>query len=524
LSEQTALTASGDAGLNTQIREYLDLARRRKLWIILLTLGISVCICVIALRLPSFYRAETVILVDPQKVPDSVVPTSVSGTVADRLSTIRQEVMSPTQLGLLTKEMNLYPELREKVSDQELVSRMQKSTSIEVVDSGGQRLSAFRIAFTDTDRNQVARVANRLASLFIERNLKARQQHFNGTSQFLEAELQETKHQLEEKEHLLQDVKSRYIMDLPESKQYHLEAMNTLRDQLRNSQDQVNRDRQTKVYMQSVAGMSTQTQTIDLDQQMIATKSPYQTQMQKLEKQLKDMQVRYGPNYPDIRKLRDQIIQLKAKAESEQTETVTPDPQLSTPAHKAHNPVVEAEVNKLDQDIEDQSKIQAELDKQIQYHAGKLQQVPVFEQQIAGLMRDYDTIRNHYNQLQAKKLDAVMAGELETHQAGERFEVLDPAVPPDRPAGPKRGIMMIGGLFFGLLCGIGVAFLIEVTDESVRHEREAAQIFGKPVLAAIPKITSDEEYASALWRIASLTTGTAVAAVAFGLVISRFVL
>ncbi len=521
MSEQQTFTASGDAGINAQIREYLDLGRRRKLWIILLTLGISVCVAVVALRLPSIYRAETVILVDPQKVPDTVVPTSVSGTIVDRLSTIRQEVMSPTHLGLLTKEMNLYPELRDKLSDQELVSRMQKSTSIEVVDSGGQRLSAFRIAFTDTDRNQAARVANRLASLFIERNLKARQQRFNGTSQFLEAELQETKHQLEEKEHLLQDVKSRYIMDLPESKQYHLEAMNTLRDQLRNSQDQVSRDRQSKVYMQSVAGMSTQT--IDLDQQSSVTNSPYQARVQKLEMQLKDMLVRYGPNYPDVRKLRNEITQLKAKAESDKTGTDVPDPQASAPAHQTHNPVVEAEVNKLDQDVEDQTKVQAELEKQIQYHVGKLQQVPLFEQQIAGLMRDYDTIRNHYNQLQAKKLDAVMAGELETHQAGERFEVLDPAVPPDRPAGPKRGIMMIGGLFFGLMCGIGVAFLVEISDESVRHEREAAQIFGKPVLAGIPKITSDEEHASALWRIASLTTGTAVAAVAFGLVISRFV-
>jgi len=521
LSEQTVFTASGDTGVNTQIREYLDLARRRKLWIILLTLGISICITVVALRLPSIFRAETVILVDPQKVPDSVVPTSVSGTVADRLSTIRQEVMSPTQLGLLTKEMNLYPELRNKVTEQELVSRMQKSTNIEVVDSGGQRLSAFRIAFTDTDRNQVARVANRLASLFIERNLKARQLHFNGTSQFLETELQETKRQLEEKEHLLQDVKSRYIMDLPESKQYHLEAMNTLRDQLRNSQDQVNRDRQSKVYIQSMAGMSTQT--IDLDQQASASKSPYQAQLQKLEMQLKDMQVRYGPNYPDVRKLRNEINQLKAKAESEKTGTDAPDPQLSAPTHQAHNPVVEAEVNKLDQDIEDQTKIQAELEKQIQYHVGKLQQVPVFEQQIAGLMRDYDSLRNHYNQLQAKKLDAVMAGELETHQAGERFEVLDPAVPPDGPAGPKRAMMIIGGLFFGLLCGVGVACLVEVSDESVRHEREAAQIFGKPVLAGIPKITTDKEHTLALWRVASLTAGTAVAAVAFGLVISRFV-
>ena len=521
MNEQPAFTASGDAGINVQIREYLDLARRRKLWIILLTLGISVCIAVVAIRLPSIYRAETVILVDPQKVPDSVVPTSVSGTVADRLSTIRQEVMSPTQLGLLTKEMGLYPELRDKASEQGLVSRMQRSTTIEVVDSGGQRLSAFRIAFTDTDQNQVARVANRLASLFIERNLKARQQHFNGTSQFLETELQETKRQLEEKEHLLQDVKSRYIMDLPESKQYHLEAMNTLRDQLRNSQDQVNRDRQSKVYIQSMAGMSAQT--IDLDQQASASKSPYQAQLQKLELQLKDMQVRYGPNYPDVRKLRNEINQLKAKAESEKSGTDAPDPQLSAPTLQAHNPVVEAEVNKLDQDIEDQTKIQTELAKQIQYHVGKLQQVPVFEQQIAGLMRDYDTLRNHYNQLQAKKLDAVMAGELETHQAGERFEVLDPAIPPDGPAGPRRGIMIIGGLFFGLLCGVGVAFLVEVSDESVRHEREAAQIFGKPVLAGIPMITSDKEHAWALWRIASLTAGTAVAAVAFGLVISRFV-
>ena len=521
MNEQPAFTAPGEAGINTQIREYLDLARRRKLWIILLTLGIFVCIAVVAMRLPSVYRAETVILVDPQKVPDSVVPTSVSGTVADRLSTIRQEVMSPTQLGLLTKEMNLYPAIRGKASEQELVARMQKSTTIEVVDSGGQRLSAFRIAFTDTNRDQVAPVANRLASLFIERNLQARQKHFNGTSQFLETELQETKRQLEEKEHLLQDVKARYIMDLPESKQYHLEAMNTLRDQLRNSQDQVNRDRQSKVYIQSMAGMSTQT--IDLDQQSSASKSPSQMRLQKLENQLKDMQIRYGPNYPDVRKLRNDINQLKAKAESEKAENDIPDTQPNVPTHQVHNPVVEAEVNKLDQDIDDQTKAQAELEKQIQYHVGKLQQVPVFEQQIAGLMRDYDSLRNHYNQLQAKKLDAVMAGELETHQAGERFEILDAAVPPDGPEGPRRGMMIIGGLFFGLMCGVGVAFLVEVSDESVRHEREAAQIFGKPVLAGIPMITSDKEHAWALWRIASLTAGTTVAAVAFGLVISRFV-
>jgi polysaccharide biosynthesis transport protein len=521
LNEQPVLSTSTDTAVSTQVREYLDVARRRKYWIILLTLGISICVTVVAMKLPSMYRAETVILVDPQKVPDSIVQATVSGSITDRLSTIRQEVMSPTQLGLLTKELGLYPELRGKVSEQEIVARMQKATTIEVVDAGGQRLSAFRIAFTDVDRNQVARVANRLASLFIERNLRARQQQFNGTSQFLETELQDTKGQLEDKERLLQAVKSRYIMDLPESKQYHLEAMNTLRDQLRNSQNQVDRDKQTKVYLQSMAGMNAPT--IDLDQERVANKSPFQAQIQKLENQLKDLQIRYGPSYPDVRRLRNDINQLKAKAEGEKPTADTPDPQLTVSKRQLHNPVVEAEINKLDQEIEDQTKVQDELQKQIQYHVGKLQQVPVFEQQIAGLMRDYDALLHHYNQLQEKKLSAQMAGELETHQAGERFEVLDPAIPPAGPGGPRRGLMILGGTLFGFLCGIGVAFLVEMTDESVRHEREAAQIFGKPVLAAVPIITNTKEKLISRWRIAGLTTGTAFAAVVFGVLISKFI-
>jgi energy-converting hydrogenase Eha subunit A len=86
-----------------------------------------------------------------------------------------------------------------------------------------------------------------------------------------------------------------------------------------------------------------------------------------------------------------------------------------------------------------------------------------------------------------------------------------------------RSVMMICGSFLGLLCGIGVAVVVEMSDESVRHAGEAAQIFGKPVLAGIPKITSDQERIRARWRMASMTAGTAIAAIAFGLVISRFV-
>src|SRR5437879_12803380 len=111
---------------------------------------------------PNLYRAETTILVKPQRVNQGSVPSSVTGSVADRLSTIRQEIISPTQLGQLVAELNMYPKLQGKVSTQALVHRMQNSTTIDVQEGGGQRLSTFRIAFTDLDPVQAAREANRI--------------------------------------------------------------------------------------------------------------------------------------------------------------------------------------------------------------------------------------------------------------------------------------------------------------------------------------------------------------------------
>ena len=57
-----------------QVGKYLDILRRRKWWIILTTTAVFVATFVVAMRLPNIYYSETVILVDPQKVPDSYVP------------------------------------------------------------------------------------------------------------------------------------------------------------------------------------------------------------------------------------------------------------------------------------------------------------------------------------------------------------------------------------------------------------------------------------------------------------------
>ena len=157
----------------------------------------------------------------------------------------------------------------------------------------------------------------------------------------------------------------------------------------------------------------------------------------------------------------------------EETLEAIQEPEGDSSQKPIRNPVVEAEVNKIEQEIETQTKTQTDLKSQIQYHASQLRQAPIFEQQISGLMRDYDALQTHYNQLQEKKLSAEMASELETKEAGERFVVLDAAIPPVRPYAPNRAFIIGVGFVLGILSGIGVAVLVEMSDESVRHEREA---------------------------------------------------
>jgi succinoglycan biosynthesis transport protein ExoP len=519
LSENKTLASQAvDLFDGVQFRQYLEFAQRRKWWIILAATAIFAACMVVVLRLPNTYRSETVIMVDPQKVPDSYVPSTVNATVIDRLSIIRHLVLSPSRLQRVIELLNLYPELRKRGDDQRAIEVMQKAIAIEVGDAGSQRLSAFRIAFTGKTGQEAADVANQLAAMVIVENLKSRQQQFSGTAQFLETQLQDTKRQLEEKEGELERIKAQNIMDLPESKQYHLEALTSLRNQLRASQDRMNRAQQEKVYLQSLLFATNPAVDLDADATGMGG-SPLESQIQKLESRLSELRSRYAPNHPDVRKVQAQVDELKRRMASEATNGPTAEPAKPT-QRGSRNPVIESQLAKLDQEIQEQTMLQGPLQEQINFNASKLERVPIFEQRIAGLMRDYDILRANYNRMLDKKISAGMANELETRQQGERFVVLDRAPVPERPTGPNRPLIGLGALLGALIGGIALGMLVEMTDESVRSEREAASILGKPIVGTIPRILTEAQRRRERLRLVGALAGTVACSVAAGFLIS----
>src|SRR5271167_1860422 len=326
-----ATAAAAEAFGEMSVQDYIALAKRRKFWIIFPALAVMTAMAVLALRLPNIFRSQAVILIEPQKVPASFVQSTAGSVWGERLSTIYQEVTSPTRLNRLIDSMGLYPDLRKQEGEQEAVSAMQKAISVEQVSVMGSQAAAFRIAYKGMDPAKTAQVANQIAAIFIEENLKVREEQSYGTADFLEAELQKTAQQIQEKANELAELRSQYGQDLPDAG-LHAQEAEALRQQLHTAEQQITQDQQQKVDLQSLEKSTVPTVDVDL----YAGISANESEPEALQAKLNALRSRYGPNHPDVRKLQAQLDQAKAKqAEAPAPKTVTP------AARKRNNPVIE---------------------------------------------------------------------------------------------------------------------------------------------------------------------------------------
>ena len=115
--------------------------------------------------------------------------------------------MSRTRLEQVIKEFNLYEEEAKSLRLEQVVNVMQKNIQVQIK---GKEGGYFTISYIGQDPKTVTLVTNKLASLFIEENLKLREQQAQGTSEFLGIELNATKAKLEEQERLLSNFKRKY--------------------------------------------------------------------------------------------------------------------------------------------------------------------------------------------------------------------------------------------------------------------------------------------------------------------------
>ena len=323
--------------------------------------------------------------------------------------------------------------------------------------------------------------------MFIQENDRVQQQHAEQTTQFLSAQLVQAKADLDAQDAKLAAFKGRYIGSLPDDEQTNLNLLTGLTSQLDATNQALARAQQDKSFAQSML-----TQQIAAWQATQSGRDPdtLEQQLASMRTQLASLEARYTDDYPDVIKAKGDVAKLEKKiAETGDAKPVPDSPKSPKSAvEPAQITQWRAQVHTADQMIAEKTREQEQIKSQIGLYQSRVQGSPVVEEQYKELTRGYQTALDSYNDLLKKRSESAMSGELSKEQQGEQFMVLDPANLPDAPSFPNRPLFALGGLIGGLAVGLGLTFLREMQDTSLRTEREVEIGLRLPVLAMVPAI------------------------------------
>jgi polysaccharide chain length determinant protein (PEP-CTERM system associated) len=346
----------------------------------------------------------------------------------------------------------------------------------------------------------VAAVTQRLASLFIDENLKDREVMAEGSYEFIDSQLEDARTRLLAHEKKLEEYSRRFDGQLPSQLQWNLQMISGLQTQIRQVNESIARDRERRLLLERSIADAT---AVDAAPSSAAGAGDVSagTAAQQLEaarQSLLQMELRLKPEHPDVVMMRRTIQRLAEQAEAEQLgAALSPadNPALTAQERAKQNRLkqLRAELADLDRHLQEEEQEEQQLrDSMVSYQA-RVEATPSRSTELVELTRDYDTLQQSYKNLLFKKEDSKIAANLEKRQIGEQFKILDPARVPEKPYSPDRSRIGLLGIAFGLCFGVGLAALFEYQDSSLKSDDDVLTALSLPVLALVPLMTTKTE-------------------------------
>ncbi|MCK4256471.1 GumC family protein, partial [candidate division WOR-3 bacterium] len=124
----------------------------------------------------------------------------------------------------------------------------------------------------------------------------------------------------------------------------------------------------------------------------------------------------------------------------------------------------------------------------------RLQRLPAHELQLIELEREREINANTYKLLMERyeEVKIVEAGKI------SNVRIIDRARPPGSPVSPKKRLNLILSIIIGLLVGVGGAFVLEYTDNSIKTPKDIERYAGLPIIGSIPMLKRKDNNKSIL--------------------------
>ena len=497
------------------------LVRRRKLILTPLLLA-PLAGFLVSYAFPPKYASQSLVLVEVQSVPEGYVKPVVTEDLNQRIATMQQQVLSRNRLQSLVERLGLARNgrsLDDVIGDirsnldvepvQPGISNSSSSTSIFGSSSGSPKkkpgqnsgnsgdIVGFNVNFTSGNARQSQQICNELTSMFLEENLKVREQVAQSTTDFLSRQVDQAKLDLDGQDARLATFKKQYIGQLPGDEDANLKILMGLNSQLDSNTQTLNRAQQDKTYSEALLAQDVAawkaSQSADNPQNI-------EQQLTKLQTTLIDLQARYTDDYPDVAKTKRDIAQLQKKLK-EINSTPVPSGDGAEKASANEPPEIRqlrVQIHQYTDVIAQATREQKRLQDAINLYQGRVALSPSVEEQFKALTRDYETAQKSYSDLLAKKGESEIQADMERHQQGEQMRLLNAASLPDSPSFPVRWMFAAGGLGAGFMVGMGLVLVLEFQDKSIRDEKDVLAALELPMLVAVPWVGAGKQGSGSL--------------------------
>jgi polysaccharide biosynthesis transport protein len=519
--------------------------RRRSTFFIVAPAAAALTI-LLAVLLPATYQSAATILIEQQEIPQDLVRSVITSFADQRVQIITQRVMTTQNLLQLIDRYQLYPDIRDKEPREVLLKKMRDDIgmhmiSADVIDPRSGRPTQATIAFSVSYQNRspdlALKVANELTTLYLNENLTSRIRSGDQTTEFFGEQVTRQAAHIAELDKNLAAFKEKHHDELPDLLQLNIQSAQRTDLDLRDAQNQIaSLDSQSILLQAELAQISPNAQVYkdsgqrvfgpedrlkDLKSQLAIDKARYgadhpdvitaEREVAGLEKevnpedgtadrlrQLTDAKTqlavalqKYSAEHPDVVHLQHEVDSLQkavdadANAGTKKIERAHAD----NPAYLQVKGQLDALTTQRDAAIKKRDGLQAKLDD----YDNRAAKSPEVERQYHEMARELESAQLQYQTILAKQTEAQVSRNLEADRKGEKFTLIEPPLPPEKPIRPNRKLIVAVGLLMSLALGVGAVIARESFDGSVRGPADVRQLFEVPALASIPVIyTADD--------------------------------
>ncbi|HOY21888.1 MAG TPA: chain length-determining protein [Cellvibrio sp.] len=428
---------------------------RFRFWVVGVFICVSFAVLLTGMSWPKKYSTSITLIADTTKIVGSLLEGKAEMTKIDRSEQAQQFIYSRGVMeaaakdrGLIKKDMS--PE------DQDRVIRGVRA-NLEVK---ADKNNIFKLSFSSGDPDNSFEMLNAIVNIFLADTEKRKREESLGAYNFIDAQVQSLKHQLELAEEKLKEFNSE---NLDGSRETVTGRLAGLRSEIENLKITIEESQARVNTLQQQLGNEGQYQqgkgvSDDLRQRRAALST-------QLEKLLMD----YQEDYPDVVSTRAQLTTLNASIKKMEESG-----QVYSNSENIANPLYEElrkQLSVADVELRSQKRRMESLVRLQSQEEERAQRVAAGQAQYSDLTRDYNVTRKVYEDMLEKKNAARVSMTLDIEGQGVSYRIQDPAVFPLKPTGIGFFQFAILGPILGLLLPIVLLIAFVVVDPHIRMSR-----------------------------------------------------